>query len=134
MNIFFFEFWHLRPKKTSRAFVLGQKFIRYLLYISYPSEIVDVSELDVGDVPVPEIVDDLGEVDGLGEGPGDVLSHAGRRLEPLRDAVDAPLVEQLGVHVAVVEVDHARALVRPHLRHVRQGLVPPGEEGKRVNS
>ena len=32
-------------------------------------------------IPVPEVVDDLGEVEVAGEGPGHVLAHARRCLE-----------------------------------------------------
>ena len=49
----------------------------------YLFEVVDVSQLNVGDVPVPQVVDDLGEVDRLSERPGNVLAHSGRCLEPL---------------------------------------------------
>ena len=35
----------------------------------------------IPDVPVPEVVDDLGEVEVAGEGPGHVLAHARRSLE-----------------------------------------------------
>ena len=32
-------------------------------------------------IPIPEVVDDLGEVEVAGEGPGHVLAHARRSLE-----------------------------------------------------
>ena len=44
-----------------------------VLYLPYLSEVVDVGLLDVGDVPVPQVVDDPREVDVPRERPRDVL-------------------------------------------------------------
>ena len=81
----------------------------------YLSEVLDVPGHDHGDVPVPEVVDDLGEVDVPGERPRDVLSDARRAEEAPRGALRAALVEELGVHVLLVEVDDRGALVGPQL-------------------
>ena len=39
-------------------------------------KVFDVSRLQLGDVPVPEVVDDLGEVDALCQRPRYVLTYA----------------------------------------------------------
>ena len=84
-------------------------------------ELVDVTGHDGVDVPVPQVVNNLGEVDLFGEGPGHVLANPGRVAEPRRGALHALVVEYLGVQLTRALLprpgvqDH-RALVRPHLR------------------
>ena len=78
--------------------------------------------LQAPDVSVPEIVDDLREVDVLCEGPGHVLPDPRGVSELTGGPLEALLVEDLWVVQLVVE-DHG-ALVGPDLGDLRQLLVP----------
>lgn len=83
--------------------------------------------MNLSDVAVPEVIDDLGKVDVVGEGPGHVLPDPRGRVEAAGSALVAPLVENLWVNItshAAPAVRHAGALVRPHLSHFRQVRVP----------
>jgi hypothetical protein len=39
-------------------------------------EVLDVAWLELGDIAVPQVVDDLGEVDAFRQSPGNVLTNA----------------------------------------------------------
>lgn len=47
-----------------------------LNYIFSHLKILNVTGLQLGDIPVPKVVNDLGEVDGFGQSPGNILTHA----------------------------------------------------------
>ena len=86
------------------------------------TEAVQEAGLEGGDVAVPEVVDDLGEVDVLRQGPGHVLPHPGRVAELTGGPLGALLVEDLGVFLASVEDEGA--LVSPDLSNLGQLGVP----------
>ena len=86
------------------------------------AEAVHDAGLECPDVAVPEVLDDLGEVDVLRQSPGHILTHAWRMTKLTGRPLDALLVEDLGVVEVLVE-DHG-ALVSPDLRHLRQLVVP----------
>ena len=89
-------------------------------------ELVDVTWHDGVDVPVPQVVNDLGEVDLFGEGPGHVLAHAWSSVESGCSSLIPPLVKYFGIDVlATMVVDYAGALVSPNLSHLGQFSVPP---------
>ena len=79
------------------------------------------------DVTIPQVIDDLGEVDVLGERPGHILSDTGRVVELAGAPLSALLVEdpREAAHALAWVADH-RALVRPDLSHVGE-LGVPGE-------
>ena len=123
---------HCATTGRHRVFLLWYSFttmsVDFATFISYLLKVVDEGWLDLRDVPVPEVVDDPGEVDVVRQGPGDVLADAGRRLEALGDALDAALVEQPGVDSAP-PVHDVGALVGPHLGNAGQfGIPSAGEE------
>ena len=86
------------------------------------AEAVQDAGLEGGDVAVPEVVDDLGEVDVLCQGPGHVLTDPRRVAELTGGALVTLLVQNLRIVPASVEDEGA--LVSPDLGNLRQLLVP----------
>ena len=77
------------------------------------------------DVTIPEVINDLGEVDILGKGPGHILSNSRWVVELAGAPLTALLVEdpREATHALAWVADH-RALVRPDLSHIRKFRVP----------
>lgn len=77
------------------------------------------------DVTIPEVINDLGEVDVLGEGPGHILPDPRWVVEFAGAPLSALLVEdpREATHPLAWVADH-RALVCPDLSHIRKFRVP----------
>ena len=77
------------------------------------------------DVTIPEVINDLGEVDVLGEGPGHILADSRWVVEFAGAPLSALLVEdpREATHPLAWVADH-RALVCPDLSHIRKFRVP----------
>ena len=77
------------------------------------------------DVTIPEVINDLGEVDVLGEGPGHILTDPRWVVEFAGASLSALLVEDPWEATdALAWVADHRALVCPDLSHIRKFRVP----------
>ena len=83
------------------------------------AKVIHNARTEASDVTIPEVVDDLREVDVLCQRPGHVLSHAGWVVELACASLPALLVEdpREAAHALARVVDH-RALVSPDLSHL----------------
>ena len=83
------------------------------------AKVIHNARTEASDVTIPEVVDDLREVDVLCQRPGHVLSHARWVVELARASLPALLVEdpREAAHALARVVDH-RALVGPDLSHL----------------
>ena len=89
------------------------------------AKVIHNARSQASDVTIPEVIDDLGEVDVLGERPGHVLADSRWVVELAGAPLPALLMEdpREATHSLAWVADH-RALVCPDLSHIRKFRVP----------
>ena len=88
-------------------------------------ELVYMTGHDGVDISIPQVVDDLGEVDLFGEGPSHVLAHPWGCVKPGSGPFVSPLVKYFWVDVvSAVVVDDAGTLIGPNLGNFGQFIIP----------
>ena len=89
------------------------------------TKVIHNARSQASDVTIPEVINDLGEVDVLGERPGDILADSRRVMEFAGAPLSTLLVEDPweATHALAWVTDH-RALVCPDLCHIRKFRVP----------
>ena len=90
-------------------------------------EVVHDAGLQGGDVPVPQVLNDLCKVDIFSESPGDVLTHSWGILILAGGSLNTLLMEYLGIQTrdsGLVRIHDHGALVTPDLGHLSKFIIP----------
>ena len=74
-------------------------------------KVFNVTRLKFGDVSVPEVINDLGEVDVFGERPGHVLPDARGRAKLAGHPFGSPLMKNLWVTVTILKSQFYQTIV-----------------------